>query len=1261
MQLKSLEMQGFKSFADRTQFNFAPGITGIVGPNGCGKSNVVDAIKWVLGDLSAKSIRGEDMLDCIFNGSGNRPASGFAEVSLTFDNADGKLPTEFSEVTISRRLYRSGESEYLINKQPARRKDILELFLDTGVGTDAYSIIEQGQINVVLEASPKERRALLDEAAGISRYRARKKESMARLERVDQDLLRIGDMLKELESNVRSLKIQAGKAERYVKLKDDLKDKKTLLALISFDSLRAQADAVAARLTDAEAERARVAGTITAVEGEAAEAERAEEEARAAHHAASSRHEGVSREVEACGKSIEDAESLAGHMEEQARRAADDLSRLKAEAEELARREAGAREALDQAEAQLREIARGIDDRQAASTAAEEAARRLENDREEKKREALDALEKRAQYRNESASVEAHRRGLEAQRTRAAEKAGRLRGESDDLAARLQAILTEKRTIDEEVARLKAENAAAEGLLCDARTASSEAGKALADRRESLAKLQAKLETLRDIERQMEGVGAGAKRLIEAARKNGVAGYRGLVADLVEFDPATALAAEAILGDRAQAAVFDGVDAMRAGLAIANGRVAMLSLDRFRPGRIHGHSDALAAAGADFEPSIVTNPAPPVADWSLADSLDADFYGETFGWIAPAVEDTADDLFAAFAVPVGPELVEQLFPEKPLTGLLSDFARCAPEMRPLVAALCGKARIVATREEALALLADGSLDAPVATLDGDVVYPDGLVIAGGARAGLIRRRAEARTLAAEAERVLGQVETLSKERAARVAEEAQIEARCKVLRGEILDRSHDSIEKKAASEGIEKRLQMVRSELQVSECEDADAREQEARLSERAARIAQVLTDLEALEVRLKEESAELAERASQATAACAEARRRLEELRVARAEAQGRRDQAAAAAADLGRQIRAAGTAAAQAGVRIAECEERHKAALNAVAERRARLEDLRQALAEAARDAAAAETAREQAVAAAREAARRKAEAETALRSAEQAINGLQMEQNTLSVREDALVARFREDLGIDLREAEKTLQRNPDASEETLTREVEELRRRIENMGGVNPEAIHELKEKEEKFAAMKAQEQDLISTKAQLEELIRKINRESRDLLIATLEQTKTNFAEIFRKLFGGGKAELVTEEGQDVLECGIDIMAKPPGKEPAAISQLSGGEKTLTTLAFIMALFKLKPSPFCILDEVDAPLDEANVQRFNSLVRDFAQGTQFILITHNKKTMSTVDALYGVTMQERGVSRKVSVKVVDEDASAPAAEPAMAGA
>ncbi|MBI2922595.1 MAG: AAA family ATPase, partial [Planctomycetes bacterium] len=1248
--LKKLTAVGFKSFADKMELEFGPGTTCIVGPNGCGKSNVVDAIKWVLGDLSAKSIRGDDMLDCIFNGSGNRPASGFADVSLTFENADGKLPTEFSEVTVTRRLFRSGESEYLINRQPSRRKDILDLFMDTGVGTDAYSIIEQGKINQVLEASPRDRRALIDEAAGISRYRARKKESLARLERVGLDLVRLADTLREMETQIRSLKIQAGKAERYVRLKDEWKEKRTLLALLSFDSLRAQADAIAARLADAETERARVSEAIVAVNGDAQAARAAEEEATAAFHAAGRRREAAAKEVEGCESAITDAENLAAHMEEQAQREEEALAGLRAEAEDLARRESAARAEFEAAEAELAGVARQIEARREACASADEAAREAERAREDKKRESLEAMEKRARYSNEGTSIEAHRQNLAAQRARAAERTAARRTESEVLAGKIAGILDEKASIDAEVDRLKAEHATADARQSAAKTAAIEAGKALAERRESLAKSQSKLDTLRDIERQMEGVGAGAKRLVEASRKGGgVAGFRGLVADLVEFDPAIALAAEAILGDRAQAVVFDDAESMRAGLGIANGRVAVLSLDRYRGGRIVTSADALGLVGAEFEPAAAENREAELVDARLADLLDADFYGETFGFTGPAEPAADDEFFAAFAAPTGPDLVEQLFPEKSPCGLLASFVKCAPELMPLARALCGRARIVGTRDEALRLLADGELDAPAATLDGDVVHPDGLVVAGGARAGLIRRRAEARALAAQVEKLVTEVEELSKARAARAVEEAEAVKRCQALRNEIYDRSHDAIERKAAAEGIEKQLHVLRSELELLEREEADARAEEARLAARAERIAQLLAELEALEARLHGEVEDLARAAVAAGGARDEARRLLGELQVAQAQAAGRRDKAAMAAADLGRQIGANRTAAAQVGVRIAECGERHRNALAAVEERRARLADLERTLEAAAADAAAAEGAREGALAAAREAAQRKSAAEADLRAAEQVLQKLTIEQNTIQVNEENLVANFRSEQGIDLREAEKALPRDPAASAETLGQEVEELRRRIDNMGGVNPEAIHELKEKEEKFTWLKNQEQDLIATKGQLEELIRKINRESRELLVATLEQVKVNFNEMFRRLFGGGKAELVTEEGVDILDCGIDLMAKPPGKEPATIAQLSGGEKTLTVLAFIMALFQLKPSPFCMLDEVDAPLDEANVDRFNGLIRSFSSGTQFIVITHNKKTMAATDVMYGVTMQERGVSKKVSVRMGDKAA------------
>jgi chromosome segregation protein len=1261
MQLKSLEMHGFKSFADRTEFKFDPGITGIVGPNGCGKSNVVDAIKWVLGDLSAKSIRGEEMLDCLFNGASSRQPSGFAEVSLTFDNSDAKLPTPYSEVTVTRRLFRSGESEYLINKQPMRRKDIIDMFMDTGVGTDAYSIIEQGRIAVVLEASPRDRRALIDEAAGISRYRARKKESMSRLERVQQDLLRLGDTLKELETQIRSLKIQAGKAERYVKLKDEWKDKRTALALLSFDQLRARAAAVAAQLADFEAERTRIAESIESLRNEEAVARRAREEADAAYVAASGRREAAAKEADGCRASIEDSAALASHMEEQSRQAAENASARRAEVVELQGAEEEARGRLEEAGRELDRIAGEIESRRDAWQALARAVSAIGEERTSNEREAVEAMGRRAEVRNQTVEVEAHRAHLESQRARAAEKRSRLAGDVGELDRRLADVVAAKSAIDGELAGAKEAYGAAERAHVAAREANAEAARALGARREEHARTAAKLETLKEIERQMDGVGAGARKLIEAARKgHAPAGFRGLVADLVEFDPTTALAAEALLGDRAQAAIFDTDAQVRAALEAGGGRIALLSLERLRSA-IADRAAALGAAGAAFEPTRLEAGRGAEELEAAAAGLDADFQPGSHGWPVEALasEQASDeDLFARFAAPTGPELVEQLFPDNPPSGRLADAARCAPEFRALAEALCGKARITAKRERALALLAEGVLDAPVATLDGDIVHPDGLVVAGGARAGLIRRRAEARALAGEIEKLSAEVKSLEEARIARTAEENAASDACTDLRHRIYDRSKDSGEKSKELQGLEARLNVARGELELIESEDAEARQQQVRLAGKAERLALLVVEVEGLLVRLTAEGEALREKSVAAKAARDAAEARVHELDVQQAETSARRDGAAAEVKALADRIRGAETAAAQAQARIAEFEQRHCAALRQVEERRARLADLERSLTAASRDAEEAGAAREAASGEAARAAKRRGEAEEELRAAEAELGRLRIEEDRARNAEQNLVDRFRDDIGVDLREAEKTLARDPNASPETLSTEVEEIRRRLDNLGGVNPEAIHELKTVEERYAYLKGQEQDLTASKAQLEDLIRKINRESRELFAATLEQTRINFNEMFRKLFGGGKAEIVCEEGEDILECGIDLMAKPPGKEPATISQLSGGEKTLTVLAFIMALFQLKPSPFCILDEVDAPLDEANVERFNGLIRDFAGGTQFIVITHNKKTMAAVRALYGVTMQEKGISKKVSVKVVDEELPA---EPAMAGA
>ncbi|MBI3269987.1 MAG: AAA family ATPase, partial [Planctomycetes bacterium] len=586
MLLRKLEMQGFKSFADKTEFVFDPGVTGIVGPNGCGKSNVVDAIKWALGEMSAKSLRGEELADVIFNGAEGRAALGFAEVSLTFSNEDGRLPIEYSEVTVTRRLFRSGESEYLLNRQPCRLRDIRELFMDTGIGSDGYSIIEQGKIDLLLLSSPKERRSIFEEAAGISKYKAKRRETQTKLERVTQDLLRAGDVVKELTSQIRSLKIQSGRAERYQKASQEYREKKTQLSLHCYRDQVGQGKDRVERLASLRTRRAALAAEAAAVEAGIVEAE---ERAQALEEEWNRAQEALH---EAEGQARETRERVAGdrrilaELTESGERRKQDAALLRERAVEARRKHAEGEERLREVLRELERSSRELEERtstwQEVCRGVQELAERLNV----KKGESLEAVRKRSSYQNQVLSIESEHRRLESSKGQVerrereiATEVGRLDQEESELTTARQALEADQSAA---LAAHRQNDEALRGLKHRVEALQKEVSRL----RELEGRKGSRQELLHDLEGQREGLGAGVKAVLEAVRASdgSVTGILGIVADVLEVDSERVPVVEAILNGRSQCLLAktreDAVRVLEFVRARKLGRVQVLPLEQ---------------------------------------------------------------------------------------------------------------------------------------------------------------------------------------------------------------------------------------------------------------------------------------------------------------------------------------------------------------------------------------------------------------------------------------------------------------------------------------------------------------------------------------------------------------------------------------------------------------------------------------------------------------------------------------------------------
>ncbi len=1184
--LKALELNGFKSFADRTRFEFPQGITAVVGPNGSGKSNVVDAIKWVLGEQSVKSLRGKEMSDVIFNGSGARRAVNAAEVTLTFDNSGRLLAIDADEVHITRRVYRSGEGEYLINKNPARLRDIRDLLSGTGMGTQAYSVIEQGKVDGLLQASPKDRRLIFEEAAGISRFKIRKLEAARRLERVDQNLVRLRDIVDEVDARLRAVRAQAGKAKRYKELSDRLQELRTQVGLSdwrrlsekinAFDqeikTLSDQRDAVSAEAETKETDLARL-------DGELAEA--------------NERIRGSENCVAADRERIASAESTVAHELARIAEYEQDISRrrrltpsLGAKFDELEREWAEVLSANEQARASRDAIAaRAAEaDSRLAETVASLEKLRAENER--RRAELMERMRESASLGKEISSLETQHAGSNAELTRCVERLAEL----DRQAAKIEAELTDLRTKQE---KLSEASAKAKQSLDESTEALARSQRELTAGREALVGLKQRRGTtaeraivLEEFVRRQEGISAGVKETLTKAKDPAFPAFQcvhGLVADLFNVSVEAAPLIEIALGPASQHVVAKP----------SRDLIAYL------------HKEALKLAGR-----------------------------VGFVWYDPRSA-TFDDS--------GPKL-----DGKPgVLGRADRYVETEPRFAPLAKRLLAGVWIVENLLHALRLAAETN-GVGFITMSGEYLQPDGTLVAGPRQAatGIIARRSELRALRTQIGELDDSIEKAEEELKKNEAEAKRLQEELTSKKAKQDSSKSQLAETRFALTAAEEKFAQIdsRRKTQKAELDAATAKKTEA--ERRLAETARKRGELESALALAEQSLAELQTRIEATDGERVERSREATEIKVELAKTEERSRSVDSQLKRLERNRRERQEAIADNDARISESESRVVEASRKILRAETELADLHvqkeNYAARTAELAAERETIRERRAEIASDAQRFRGK----IKRLEEKLHAQDLAANEVRHERASLSDRLREDYGIELAEIDAAAAAEPDASRENTHGEIEDLRQKLNSIGAVNLESLEELEQLETRFNSLSTQYQDLVEAKTSLEKIIEKINVDSRRLFQETFEAVRGHFQQLFRDLFGGGAADVVPEEGADILEGGIEIVARPPGKEPRSISLLSGGEKTLTCVALLLAIFRNRPSPFCVLDEVDAALDEANIDRFTKVLHDFLAWTQFIIITHSKKTMTCANSIYGVTMQESGISKQVSVRFED---------------
>jgi chromosome segregation protein len=1196
VKIKKLQIVGFKSFVDRTTVHFDHDITCVVGPNGCGKSNIVDAIKWCMGEQSPSRLRGKHMEDVIFSGAEGRGPHGFAEVTLTFDNTDGLAPPEYGEyeeIQVTRRLDRQGNSDYLINRTPVRLLDITNLFLGTGVGKRAYSIIEQGRIGFIVTSKPEDRRTMIEEAAGISKFKLSKRAAERKMDQTRQNLLRVTDIIGELERSLASLKRQAQKAERYKRYKTEMRDLDLWVASHRFLELRGQVGSVSASLSkateDVQSSRNELVAKEASVEAErvslqqlGVDVERGQAHAYELDNAVR-QLEGLIRQQQDRQAALVERKELATRelqqLEEQRRELQQDVSGVRLSLGELEALETQAGRVLEEVEAEL----------QARKNTAQEADTALSN-----------ARARLSEAQTHVAGARAVLSGYEARRQEIRDRLHRLQEETETLATREVEFHQQRGEHDARMAGLrsgKVETAERQSeiatVLTSQKGALSQVDSEVESLREKHAVTRSRLSSLNEIHERFEGVGAGAQAVMtdyaHATSHAAGSGLVGLVADRLDCSSEHTRALGAALGGALEYLLVDDTEAaLRAAGFLA----------REEKGR---------ATFLPRSPSGAPRIVPPM--------------------------------------PSGPDIV----------GPLLTLVRYSHGDSDWIRHLLFDVLVVDTLETAARLHRDG-FQGKLVTLDGQALLPNGAVVGGAddeSAAHLLRLQREIRELEKAAAVESAELDRVTAEQGRLRASIAERQAAIDSARVEAHDAELEIL-------GAERDLHVVEMELQRIE----ERRVEIARAEAEARRsLAQVDVDEANTERELKDalrRVADAEQAAGVAESVLAERRRVVEEqaarateVKVQATQSRERADRERSVLAQLDRSI-------AELNAREDRLREDVAIADRDRGQADGRILLHRGRLSETAHDAA---TAREE-LSALRgrydEAQTRLGQAEAALKELRSTIDERSAALNKLTVRERelALSLEHLEEQVADKHRVELAYvigeyHSRPIPGPEDRER-AEELQHLIDRMGEINLTAIEEYEENAERYEYLTGQRRDLEEALTKLDKAIRQMNRESRAMFREAFAAINERFKRIYPLLFRGGKAELRLTDPQDMLETGVDIIAQPPGKRLGSLELMSGGEKALTAVALIFAIFQYKPSPFCLLDEVDAPLDEANIGRFAEAIQQMTDRSQFIIITHSKRTMEYADVLYGVTMEQPGVSKLVSVELRGEKRPVPAA-------
>lgn len=1181
MFLKRLELTGFKSFAEKLGIDFVPGVTAVVGPNGSGKSNISDAIRWVLGEQSARNLRGGKMEDVIFSGSDKRKALNMAEISLVLDNEDQHVPIDYSEVVVTRRLYRSGESEYLLNKQTCRLKDITDLFMDSGLGKEAFSIIGQGRVEEILSSKSEERRMIFEEAAGVLKYKFRKQASEKKLAATEDNLSRVRDIIHELEQQTGPLEEQASVAKEFLSMKEELNELEAGVTVKEiqelhehWSKLKDEYEQVDDQKRQHEIDRDRLEKTVEAERGTLHDLDETLTERQQQLLTATEELEKAEGKKQLLEERLRNFDERRAQYEKEMAQLSDQLDKTESELKEVRTKKSGQAEEVQKLERELKEV------EVALFTLSESSEEQLE----ELKSEYMEWMNVRATGENNLHNQTSSKRRLQ-------ERLKQKQTQLDELGQEARAASREKESLKVSFDEAAAKTEACLSLYRDKEKEEGEKRKDLTDNEEQLRTIEkehqrkrSRRDVLKDMEEDYAGFFHGVKDILKQ-RDGQFPGLVGAVAEVIGFDERYKTAVETALGGALQHVITETADHARSAIGYLKsnrkGRATFLPLDTIKPKSI--------------------------SEYDLG----------------------------------------QLAQIEGVIGQASQLIETEPKLTSVIEHLLGHVVFTENLKQAQQAAKMVKHRFRIVTLEGDVVSPGGAMTGGSVQqksGQILSRKSELKTLETE-------VATLE-------AKMNEQENTCRLLREELSALAHKKEQLKQEGERLRQDERLLESRYQEQSwlCQSLTDKQELAELE--LSETADELDNVDREQERLSQEIEKANETINNLDKDIQHLSDSLKDKQVQEKAYQEQQNDLKIKLASANENLRFTGETEARL---ISEAE----GIQHSMKERSTELKKQESVLNQGTKESAAEELKKwrekkQQETQQIQEMRTKRLDMESSLEAREGELKGLnqqvqylartaqelEVKINRLDVNLDTKLTTLEEQFEVTYERAEKQFQL--EVPLQKAKEKVKLLKMGIEELGHVNTGAIEEYERVKERYGFLSEQKQDLEEAKGTLHEVINEMDQEMIRRFDETFTQIQSCFQDVFKQLFGGGRAALELTDPEDLLHTGVDIVAQPPGKKLQHLALLSGGERALTAIALLFSILQVRPVPFCVLDEVEAALDEANVVRFANYLKDFSEDTQFIVVTHRKGTMEEADVLYGVTMEESGVSNLVSVKLEESE-------------